>query len=531
MKPHVNDAVIMGERHSMARIIQRGWKALILAGLWAGAAAAATTERPNILFLLGDDVTSRDLGCYGGKLARTPVIDRLATQGALFENSFVTTSICAPSRACILAGQHQRTTGIKDFDKPFTPEAFAQTYPMLMKKAGYRVGFIGKWGVGAEPKKMKYPAAQFDYWRGVPHQAGYWYDDNGLIWKEAGTYTKPKGTNVRHEADQFPVYLREFLDGCKTNQPWCFSVSFKSVHPPRAPYPSLLNRFRKEELPPLAASCNRAAFDALPDHLKTTYSAYCRQKGQTWLDCWKEHGFREDYATYLRSVETLDMTIGRLRDLLKEKGQDKNTVIILFGDNGNLNGEKGLVGKWLMYEPSLRVPTIFFDPRRAENQRGQRLQPMVLSIDLAPTMLELAGIAKLPAMQGESWLPLLDNPATPWRTDWFYEHTYTPPKPDTIAKSEGVRTDRWKYIRWLDPKPHVEELFDLQNDPQELHNLAGDPTHQDTLRQLRERYQYWRKTLPDNAPDPDEYKDNPPLQRQAGATEAGNSKLNGKELQ
>lgn len=482
---------------------------LLLAGPLASSTSAATAERPNILFLLGDDVTSRDLGCYGGKLAKTPVIDGLAHQGTLFENSFVTTAICGPSRACILAGQHQRTTGIKDFETPFTNEAFDQTYPMLMKKDGYRVGFIGKWGVGAKPDKMKYPASRFDYWRGVHAQSGYWYDDNGLIWKDAYTYTKPAGNNVRHEADQFPIYLREFLDGAKTGQPWCFSVSFKSVHPPRAPYPTLLNRFRGPELPPLPSSFSQKAFDGLPEHLKTTFSAFSRQRNQTFMDCWKEHGFQEDYGQYLRSIETLDMTVGRLLDILKEKGVDRNTVIIFFGDNGNQNGEKGLVGKWLMYEPSIRVPTVFFDPRHAEPSAGQRLKPMVLSIDLAPTMLELAGIQKPSAMQGESWLPLLKNPTTPWRTDWFYEHTYIPPKPDVIAKSEGVRTERFKYIRWIDPKPHVEELFDLQTDPEELHNLAKDPASQQMLGKLRARYQYWRKTLPDNAPDADEYEGNP----------------------
>jgi arylsulfatase A-like enzyme len=141
-------------------------------------------------------------------------------------------------------------------------------------------------------------------------------------------------------------------------------------------------------------------------------------------------------------------------------------------------------------------------------------------MDLAPTMLELAGIAKPAAMQGESWLPLLDNPTAPWRTDWYYEHTFTTRPPEKIAKSEGVRTERWKYIRWLDPKPQVEELFDLQQDPQESHNLSADPTHAETLRQLRERYQYWRRTLPDNAPDEDEYRDGMPGQSDGPVTKA-----------
>lgn len=473
-----------------------------------GTPGQGTGKRPNILFLLGDDVVSRVFGCYGGKLAQTPVVDKLAAQGVLFENSFVTTSICGPSRACILAGQHQRTTGIKDFDTPFTKEAFAQTYPMLMKQAGYRVGFIGKWGIGAKPDKMKYPASQFHYWRGWPSQAGYWYDDNTLLLKYAGAHLQPTPT-ARHEADVFPDYLKEFLNGAKADQPWCFSVSFKSVHPPRAPYPTLLNRFSGAELPPLPATCKHEFFDKLPEHLKQTFNACNTKSGcKTWLDLWGEKGFREEEAKYLRSIETLDMTIGRLLSVLKEKGVDQNTIIVFFGDNGHFMGEKGMVGKWLMYEESLRVPTIMFDPRLPEGQRGKRLQPMVLSIDLAPTMLALANIPKPQAMQGESWLPLLTKPAMPWRKDWFYEHTHSP-TPKEIAKSEGVRTERWKYIRWLDPKPHLEELFDLQNDPQELHDLAKDPAHQDQLRQLRARYQYWRTTLPDHAPDPDEYEGNP----------------------
>lgn len=469
-----------------------------------GTGRAAEAGRPNILFLLGDDLTSDELGCYGGKYARTPAIDRLAAQGYLFENSFVTTSICACSRASILAGQHQRTTGIKDFVTPFSPESLAQTYPLLLKAAGYRIGFMGKWGIAASLAEMKHPASQFDFWRGLPGQAGYWYGDEGFLFKHAGSGKQPF-PEALHEADQFPKDVEAFLAGCPADRPWCLSISFKSVHPPRAPHPSVAERFTGDQLPPLPASCTQAAYATVPEHVRRSYNGRDARRDTSWLESLGEVGLRQGYGHYLRSVETLDLTIARIVAVLEARGVAGNTVIILHGDNGTLNGQKGLIGKWVMYEPSIRVPTIVVDPRQPADRRGGRVKSMALSIDLAPTMLDVGGVSKPEGMQGESLLPLLGNPAAAWRKDWFYEHTYAGTPDNPIAKSEGVRSERWKYIRWLDPKPNVEELFDLENDPDELKNLVADPAHRTTLEDLRSRYQHWRKVLPDRKPDPDEY--------------------------
>ena len=455
-------------------------------------AAVPRGRRPNFIFLLGDDLAQSEVGCYGNPLIQTPSIDRMAAEGVLFENAFVTTSICAPNRACILAGQHQRTTGIKDFAKPFTPEQIDRTYPLLLKQAGYRIGFIGKWGVGASARNLALPASRFDYWQGFPGQGSYWYEIDG---------------EKRHEVDVVPMRTREFLEGRLADQPFCLSISFKAPHGPYEWAPAFDDLYTGESLPPLPPTCTREAYEALPEFLRNSLNGKSLKLGPDgWVPERNLEGMRGKIAGAWRMVTGLDLCVGRIRETLREKGLADNTILILTGDNGYFHFERGLTGKWLMYEPSIRVPLILYDPRAPQSQRGRRLEPMALTIDVAPTILSLASLSADPGMQGMSLMRLLDNPQAPWREDWFYEHTYeTNPKKPSIAKSEGVRTERWKYIRYLDMTPHVEELYDLQADPQELRNLAADPECRDVLEDLRKRYQQYRKDLLDNAPDPGEY--------------------------
>jgi len=442
--------------------------------------------RPNILFILADDLGSGALGCYGNRLVRTPHIDRMAAAGVLFENAFVTTSICAPNRACILAGQHQRTTGVKNFATPFQPAVLAQTYPVLLRKSGYRTGFMGKWGVGANTEKdLELPASNFDYWRGFTDQGSYWYEQNG---------------RKLHENAIVPQRTAEFLDGCKSGQPFCLSISLKAPHGPWQDFdPQFAGLYEGDALPPLPASCTHEIFDRLPAYVRNSLNGGAGSPSSER----PPDRMRQGIANYYRLITGVDSIVRNVQEELTRRGLDRNTVILFSSDNGHFAYDKCLSGKWLMYEPSIRVPLIVYDPR--SNFRTRRSE-MVLTIDIAPSILDFAGVPIPAAIQGRSIKPLLAGSGTPrWRTDWFYEHTFTLAPPKLIAKSQGVRTNDWKYIRYLDPTPHVEELYDLRKDPGEFSDLAGNPRFREVLDRLRARYQAYRRELPDNAPDPAEY--------------------------
>jgi arylsulfatase A-like enzyme len=465
-----------------------------LASCHAAGVGDQPARRPNLLFLLADDMRWDCMSCVGHPQLETPHLDRLAAGGVLFRNAFVTTSICAPNRACILAGQHQRTTGIKDFATPFTEEQLDRTYPVLLRKAGYRTGFIGKWGVGAlSEEALRLPASRFDFWWAFVNQGKYFWEVDGR--REHLT------------TERVPSLAAEFLDGCRPGQPWCLSISFKAPHGPWQHYdPRLADLFTGDDLPTLPETFTRERVEALQPFIRNSLN--CRMPAH-YDARW---GSRNDpekparlIAMYYRLIVGLDRAVGRLMAELRRRGMDENTVVVFTSDNGHFLFEQGLFGKWLMYEPSIRVPLIVRDPRLPADRRGARPEEMALTIDFAPTLLAMAGVPIPSEMQGRDLAPLLRGRAASWRKDWFYEHTFTLPPPRTIAKSQGVRTARWKYIRYLDTNPHTEELYDLAEDPRELHDLAGAPEHQARLDELRVRYQFWRKTLPDRSPEPQEY--------------------------
>ena len=433
------------------------------------------------------------MSCVGHPQLKTPHMDRLAEEGVLFENAFVTTSICAANRACILAGQHTRTTGIKDFARPFSAEALDRTYPMLLKDAGYRVGFLGKWGVGANTDEdLALPAERFDYWKGFKQQGKFFHEVEG---------------ETRHLTDLMADWTEEFLDGCAEGEPFCLSVSFKAPHGPWQHFdPRFKDEFTGEDLPPLPVSFREEVFDALPGLVKSSLNAQAGWGEETvWVRDRDPMQLREMRAQYYRLILGVDRSVGRMMQALRDKGVDQNTVVILTGDNGHFLWEKGLFGKWLMYEESIRVPLIVRDPRMPEKRKGKRCQEMALSIDVAPTILALAGQRVPDFMQGRDLAPLLRGDPLQWRQDWFYEHTFTLAPPRIIPKSQGVRTKRWKYIKYLDPNPYYEELFDLEADTEEMENRVDDPRCAEVLGKLRKRYEYYRKSLPDNNPDRVEY--------------------------
>jgi len=425
----------------------------------------APSRRPNIIVLVTDDQRAGTLGCAGNPIIQTPNMDALASNGVMFTNAFVTTSICASSRASIFSGQWTARHGIKDFRTHFTPEALTQTYPMLLRGAGYRTGFVGKYGVGSA---RDLPVDKYDYWRGFPGQGKYENkDENG---------------NYIHMTRRMGNQAIEFLQGCSQDQPFCLSVSFKAPHcqdgDPRQFIPDpVYNDLYEDVTIPRPETADPKYFNALPPFLRDSEA-----RNRWKIRFADDEMYQRSVKNYYRLITGVDKAIGRMRDVLREKGLDEDTIIVVIGDNGFYLGEYGLAGKWYPHEKSIRVPLFVYDPRAPKGRRGRKLEHMALNVDVAPTVLDLAGVGVPDVMQGRSLAPLLRGKTSEWRTEFYYEHPF---EHKAIAKSEAVRTNRWKYMRY--PQYGHEELYDLRNDPNEVRNLAGEAAYGKTLESLRKR--------------------------------------------
>jgi len=430
----------------------------------AAIAAAGAEERPNIIFFLSDDHRSDVMGCAGHDVARTPTLDRLAAAGTRFENMFVTTSICAASRATLLTGLVERTHGYT-FGKPPVPQKYAShSYPALLRKAGYRTGFTGKYGVAmrighAELFDVFTPVGRNPYFRQVDGQ-------------------------LRHEADINADNAIAFLRDNPEGKPFCLSVSFNSTHAEDAdkidhfPWPPAADGlYLKKKMPPPKLG-DPQIFQALPEFLQMSMNR------DRWHWRWDtEHKYQVNMRAYFRMLYGMDHAIGCVLAELEKLGLADNTVVIFCGDNGYYMGERGFAGKWSHFDQSLRVPLIIRDPRVAASQRGRVVPPMVLNLDIAPTILAYAGVPIPDHYQGVPLNEIVAGAAPAnWRDDFFCEHLM---EHASIPKWEGVRGERYVYAHYVGPD--YEFLHDLKNDPDELKNLANDPAHQDTLKRMRAR--------------------------------------------
>lgn len=430
-------------------------------------------NRPNILFMLADDHRWDALGCRGNRIIQSPQLDRLAREGVLFENHFCTTPICCASRASIMLSQYAGTDGIYDFKTPLSPEQVQQTYWGRLKQAGYHIGFIGKFGVGDTM-----PSQSFDYWKGFPGQGNYF----------------PQGAAGPHLTHIMRDQASEFLESAPHHRPFCLSISFKAPHvqdeAPQQYLPSedTLALYEGVTIPPPAG--------AGPDDIRRFPEALQHSESR--------HRWGVRFATpdlyqasvkgYYRLISGIDRAIGSMRETLEKLGLADNTIILYSADHGIFNGEHGLAGKWYGHEESIRIPLIIYDPRLPAHARGQRRRAMTLNIDLNPTVLELANLAPSASAQGRSLVPLLteDNPNS--REVWFIEHHF--PDGGWIPSSEGIRTKRWKYLRYTDSAAPFEELYDLDGDPHETNNLAGQAAYAREQAVLTGYWQKWRESLP-----------------------------------
>jgi len=447
-----------------------------LALLFAGAGLAARSvraapekpvRRPNLVFILSDDQRFDTMGCAGNRIIQTPHMDALARGGVRFKNAFVTTPICAASRATLLTGLYERTHHFT-FSTPPLADAFTDdSYPARLRQAGYRTGFVGKFGVETEKGGQ---GRMFDYFRPL-NRTPY--------------FKKQPDGSERFVEDIVGDRAAEFLDGCKSDQPFSLSVSFNAPHaedndPKQYFWPTRFDSLYRNVNFPIPKTMSPAFWDKQPEFLKNTES---RVRYNWRFD--EPQKYQEMVRGYYRMITAIDDVIGRVRTELDRRGLADNTVIVFMSDNGYFLGERGFADKWYGYEYSLRVPMIVFDPRLEAARKGKVADAVALNVDIAPTLLDLAGIPAPARYQGRSLLPLLHGRApADWRKEFFFEHLF---ERDNIPKSEGVRGARWTYIRWFQQQPVVEELYDHDADFEETRNLVHSAKQREVLQTLRAR--------------------------------------------
>lgn len=452
---------------------------------------------PNVVVIMTDDQRWDQMSCAGHPFLHTPQLDRLAKEGVMFTNAFVTTSLCSPSRASFLSGLYAHTHGVLDNFTDFPKDL--PSYPKRLKAEGYATAYIGKWHMGEEDDS---PRTGFDHWASHSGQGEY-FDNTFNI---DGTRTEIKGYYTTVVTDLAIDYIEK---GRPRDKPFCLIIGHKAAHTPYTPEPKYARLFD----------------DVAIDY---PHSAYTLEGKPEWivdrLDTWHGiygpvYGYRKEFPdrtaagalafqSFVRSVnatiQSVDDSVGRIYQSLRNAGVLDDTLLVFTSDNGALLGEHGMTDKRTMHEPSIRIPLLMRYPQRI--RAGSKIDKMVLSVDFAPTVLELCGAKPIEHVHGRSAVPLFDGQTDGWRTSFLYEYNYEKQFPYT-PNVRGVRTENWKFIRYPhgdgSPDRHLAELYDLASDPEERHNLIDDErfqTQEDELRKELDRLQRETEALPDKMP-------------------------------
>jgi alpha-L-rhamnosidase len=428
--------------------------------------AKSQANRPNIVFILTDDHRYDGLGYFGNPLARTPALDAIAHSGTVFRNAFASTPICSASRASIFSGLQERTHRYGFQTDAILPMYMDSAWPVMLRRAGYRTAFFGKFGV-------KYPDMdkQFDV-----HED---YDRNNKYNDRRGYFFKTLGADTVHLTRYTGQRGIDFINRQTGDKPFCLQLAFSAPHAhdgARDQYfsqPEFDTMFRDVVVPRPPLS-DDAYFNEQPAAVRVGFN----RLRWTWrFD--EPDKYQRMMKAYYRMIAEVDREVGLVRDALRARGLDRNTVIIFLGDNGYFLGERGLADKWLMYEPSVRVPMVIFDPRQ---RRHREVESMTLNTDIAPTILDIAGVVQPRSWHGHSLKPLVDAKRSSVDRDTvLIEHLWVF---DQIPASEGIRTAGWKYFRYVDDQS-LDFLFDLSTDPEEKVNLAADPAYSAQLAAMR----------------------------------------------
>jgi arylsulfatase A-like enzyme len=437
-------------------------------------------SHPNILFILLDDLRWDSVGYAGHPHLKTPHIDSIANEGVNFRNAFSTTSLCSPSRASLLSGVYAHKHGVTNNFTEY-PSAF-RSFPSVLQQSGYATAYVGKYHMGEDNDA---PRPGFEYFVTHKGQGKYYGTEFNINGERRVT---PSGYYTTVVTDMALEWLKRDHQG----KPWMLILGHKAPHSFYTPEEKYAHAFDD-----VRVNYPQSAFELAdkPDWIK--------ERRYTWhgiygpLFEWRKKfpddrpeavkDFENMVHAYWATILSIDDSVGRLRAWLEETRQLDNTILVFVGDNGLLEGEHGMVDKRTMHEPSIRIPMAVRYP--ALTTSAKTLDQQILTVDMAPSLLELAGAPALAGIDGRSWVQLVRSGDPAWRKSWFYYYNYEKEFPYT-PNVRGVRTGDWKYIHYPHgdggPDRHMAELYDLKNDPGERVNRINDPAAAATLAELKE---------------------------------------------
>jgi arylsulfatase A-like enzyme len=501
---------------------------------------ALAADRPNFVLILTDDQRYDLLGCNGNELIKTPNIDNLARDGVRFTNGYVTSAICTPSRVSILLSQYERKHGVNfNSGTSVAPEAWEQSYPVVMRQNGYYAGYIGKnhSPIGEGGYESGLIEGSFDYWYAAHGHLRFYPKQLHKIFRGAKSDTQVEILNEGME-DFFSNERRlegavHFLESLPEDKPFCLSICFNLPHGAGTGTMKMLDSdpemykslYRDIDIP-LPRNYTAKADIRSPKLPAEIHFAHERQSGYDYVD--NEKDLKERIIREMQTVSGIDALVGNLREKLEEMGLDKNTIIIFTSDHGLFHGEFGLGGKALCYQVTTHVPYIIYNPMLPRKARGRVSDELVQTIDIAPTLLDFAGIPEPGSFQGKSIRDILEGRDSPVREYLFTENLWSTQFGN--PRCESVQNKEWKYIRYYENrnlgasvkieaakmlgmnvndmlyKVHdndipvyrsyieapfkgeeavYEELFHLSEDPDETTNLANDSKYSKILEEMR----------------------------------------------
>jgi arylsulfatase A-like enzyme len=460
-----------------------GLLAAALAGTAAGRPAGKGRKHPpNIVFFLGEGLRHDEFSFRGNRLLKTPNMERVAREGVWFRNAFVTNALCLPSRASFLTGVYSHSTGATTNDENQVPARFPMVSDVL-REHGYETAFIGKSHVGGALLDR-----EWDYYFGFKGQADYLNPE--IVEGSKGHYGEPKAYH-EYVDDLLTRKAVEWVQS-RGEKPFCLFLWFYAPHAPFYRPRRMLERFNGEKVD-------------VPENFNDDLKGYPGKAravaeadnkiGTTAVFTDDPRSIEELVKDHYAGVESNDENVGQVLAVLTARGQLDETVVMLSSDHGFFLGEHTFYDKRLMYEPSIRIPMMIRYPSLIP--AGTVRDEMVLNIDAPATLLELAGLQVAPTMQGRSFLPLARGQSVAdWRRDWLYEY-YEYPGFENVRPHRGVRTERYKYIHFfLEPQEY--ELYDLEADPEEDHNLYGNPAYEQLTARLRARLEELRQETGDH---------------------------------
>lgn len=427
----------------------------------------AKENKPNIIFILVDDFRYDAMGYCGNKIVSTPTIDQLANKGVFFRNAFSSTPISSASRASILTGVHERTHRYSFQTGPIDQELLEHSYPSRLKEAGYNTALFGKLGVVCANDKTLFDEIE-----------NYDRDDNI---KENGYFYKKLNGDTVHLTRYTGQKGLDFIDKQDGKKPFFLSLCFSAPHAHDSSKQQYFwdegqeNLYNNDVVPDPIMSSDKY-FNRLPECVKQGFS----RLRWTWrFDTPEKYQYM--MKGYYKMIAGVDMEMKKVVDELKKKNLDKNTIIVFMGDNGYFLGERQIADKWMMYDLSVRVPLIIYDPRI---DKHSEVNQQVLNLDIPSTVVDMAGGKIDKTWQGKSLVKLLnDNNASLDRDTILLEHLWEFPK---IPSCEGVRTNQWKYFRYINDK-NIEELYNIEKDPDEKNDLSKSKKYASVMAALRNK--------------------------------------------